>query len=233
VALKTGLEGKPWYYGLIAGLFVGAGLFALGHWQYFGPMKEQIQGQDAKLAELQTKIQEGRAAQAELPRFREEVRQLELELDKLLRILPAKRNTPDLLRRIRALTQQGDFTLRRFTPGALTDLEFYSEWPITIELTGGYHNLAMLFDRVSRFSRIINIENLRIIALPPGNKNTISASFIAKTFVGREETPGAPAGTNPAAGTGPAATAPPTGPAAAAAAAKAGQTGRTGDGGPQ
>jgi len=230
VALKTGLEGKPWYYGLIAGLFVGAGLFALGHWQYFGPMKEQIQGQDAKLAELQTKIQEGRAAQAELPRFREEVRQLELELDKLLRILPAKRNTPDLLRRIRALTQQGDFTLRRFTPGALTDLEFYSEWPIAIDLTGGYHNLAMLFDRVSRFSRIINIENLRIIALPPGSKNTISASFIAKTFVGREE---APPGATPPAGTGPAAAAPPTGPAAAASAAKSGQAARTSEGGPQ
>jgi type IV pilus assembly protein PilO len=214
VALKTGLEGKPWYYGLVAGLFVGAGLFGLGHWQYFGPMKDQIRGQDAKLAELANKIQEGRHAQQELPRFREEVRQLELELDKLLRILPAKRNTPDLLRRIRALTEQGDFTLKRFTPGTLTDLEFYSEWPIAIDLDGGYHNLAMLFDRVSRFSRIINIEDLNIIAKPPGSPNTISATFVAKTFVYKEETPAAAPGTPPA----PGAAAPPaeaSGPAAA------------------
>jgi len=224
------LKDRPWYVGLGVGVAVAAVLFGLAWWRLYGPMKQRIVSQDAKLSELQGKIQEGRAAKQRLPQFREEVRRLELELDKLLRILPAKRNTPDLLRRIRALTQQGDFTLRRFTPGALTDLEFYSEWPIAIDLTGGYHNLAMLFDRVSRFSRIINIENLRIIALPPGSKNTISASFIAKTFVGREE---APPGATPPAGTGPAAAAPPTGPAAAASAAKSGQAARTSEGGPQ
>ena len=59
-----------------------------------GPMKEQIAGAGRKLAELQVKIQEGRAAKQKLPQFREEVRRLELELDKLLRILPARRNTP-------------------------------------------------------------------------------------------------------------------------------------------
>lgn len=198
MALKTGLEGKPWYYGAIAGLFVGAALFALGHWQYFGPMKEQIEAQDAKIAELEAKIAEGRAAQEQLPRFREEVRQLELELDKLLRILPARRNTPDLLRRIRALTEQGDFTLKRFTPGTMTDLEFYSEYPIAIDLDGGYHNLALLFDRVSRFSRIINIEQLNVIAKPPGSPDTISASFVAKTFIYKEEEP-PPSTTGPAA----------------------------------
>ena len=116
MALKTGLEGKPWYIGLAVGLGVGFVLFALGYWRLLQPMRDEIARQDAKLSELQNKIQEGRAAKQELPKFREEVRQLELELDKLLRILPARRNTPDLMRRIRSLAEQGDFTLKRFTP---------------------------------------------------------------------------------------------------------------------
>ena len=41
-------------------------------------------------------------------------------LDKLLRILPVRRNTPDLMRRIRSLAEQGDFSLKRFNPGTLT-----------------------------------------------------------------------------------------------------------------
>ena len=151
---------------------------------------------ERKLAELQVKIQEGRAAKQKLPQFREEVRRLELELDKLLRILPARRNTPELLRRIRQLTEQGNFDLLRFTPGNFVDKDFYSEWPINIRLNGTYHNLALFFDRVGRFSRIINIENLKVTTAPKNAKgHTIGATFVAKTFIYKEtaEQPAAPA----------------------------------------
>jgi type IV pilus assembly protein PilO len=200
--VKTGLEGKPWYFGLTIGVGVGALLFFLGKWQYLDPISEEIQRQESKLAELQTKIQEGRAAKQELPKFREEVRQLELELDKLLRILPARRNTPVLLRRIRDLAEQGDFALKRFTPGQLTDKEFFSEWPIAVDLDGTYHNLALFFDRIGRFSRIINIEDLTISAITPtkqNNQRTLTATFIAKTFVYKEAELGAPAAGAPGA----------------------------------
>ena len=211
MALKTGLEGKPWYFGLAVGLAIGLLLFGVGWWRLLQPKREEYDRLEAKLAELQTKIQEGRAARQELPKFREEVRQLELELDKLLRILPARRNTPDLMRRIRSLAEQGDFSLKRFNPGTLTDKEFFSEWPINVEVEGTYHNLALFFDRISRFSRIINIEDLEIAALPTSatSLHTINSTFIAKTFVYKEPapeappaaaTPGAPAAPAPAAG---------------------------------
>ena len=208
MALKTGLEGKPWYIGLAAGMAVGLLLFAVAYWRVVQPRVEEYEAEEAKLAELQNKIQEGRAARQELPKFREEVRQLELELDKLLRILPARRNTPDLMRRIRSLTEQGDFALKSFTPGAFTDQEFFSEWPIQIELEGTYHNLALFFDRVSRFSRIINIEDLEISARPGKGTHTIGARFAAKTFIYKEPEPEAPAGLNTAAGAAGAAPAP-------------------------
>jgi type IV pilus assembly protein PilO len=195
MAMKTGLEGKPWYYGLGVGFGLGAVLYFLGHWQYIGPVGDQIQGQESHLEDLQHKIQEGTSAQAQLPKFREEVHQLELELDKLLRILPASRKTPDLLRRIRRLTEQGDFNLKDFRPGILSDKEFYSEWPITVDLDGTYHNLALLFDRIGRFSRIINVTDLQITAMTPtkANQHTITATFVAKTFVYKEPDLNAPA----------------------------------------
>jgi len=198
VAVKTGLEGKPWYVGAGVGIGLGIVVFGLGWWQILSPQKDQLEAGERQLAELQTKIQEGRAAKQQLPKFRDEVHQLEVELDKLLRILPARRNTPDLLRRIRALAEQGDFSLKRFTPGNLSDKEFFSEWPIAISVDGTYHNLALFFDRISRFSRIINVEDLNITALPTG-QHTITASFNAKTFVYKEPTPGAPPGGAPAA----------------------------------
>jgi type IV pilus assembly protein PilO len=189
------LKEKPWYVGLAVGVAVAAVLFGLAWWRLYGPMKEQIKSQDAKLAELQGKIQEGRAAKQRLPQFREEVRRLELELDKLLRILPARLNTEDLLRRLRALAEQGDLDILRITPGNLTDKDFYSEWPIQIALQGTYHNLALFFDRIGRFSRIINVDDLRVSGIDPGKNqgHSIGANFTAKTFVYREEEPAAPA----------------------------------------
>ena len=183
------LKDKPWYYGLAAGLGLVALLFALAWWRLYGPMRDGIAAQDAHLAELQVKIQEGRAARQRLPQFREEVRRLELELDKLLRILPVRLNTEDVLRRLRALAEQGDLDILRVTPGNLTDRDFYSEWPINVQLQGTYHNLASFFDRIGRFSRIFNIDNLSINAVDPNRSggHSIGATFVAKTFVYREE----------------------------------------------
>jgi|SRR5687767_4022727 len=201
--MQTGLEGKPWWVSAVVGAIVGAVLFGLLYWRVSTKQQANLAAKEAHLAELQTKIQEGRAAKASLPQFREEVRRLELELDKLLRILPARRNTPDLLRRIRALTEQGNFDLLRFTPGQFADRDFYSEWPITIDVRGTYHNLAMFFDRVGRFSRIINVENLGIGAFRQArSEHTITASFIAKTFIYKEPPPPEPEAPAPAGGGG-------------------------------
>ncbi|HKI85366.1 MAG TPA: type 4a pilus biogenesis protein PilO [Thermoanaerobaculia bacterium] len=190
MAMQTGLEGKPWYYGAVTGVVLAVVLYLLGNVLFFKPVQKQIQAQEQRLGRLQTKIQEGRAAKLRLPQFREEVERLQLDLDKLLRILPARRNTPDLLRRIRSLTEQGDFDLLRFTPGNFAPKDFYYEWPIHIALNGAYHNLALFFDRIRRFSRIINIENLTISALhKAGSIYTIGATFTAKTFIYKEEEP--------------------------------------------
>jgi type IV pilus assembly protein PilO len=189
--IRTGLEDKPWWVSAIVGLVLACLLYWGGHHYLLKPKYQELKREEDKLAGLQEKIMEGRAAKADLPRLRAEVQRLELELDKLLRILPARRNTPELLRRIRDLTEQGDFELKRFTPGNFIDQEFYSEWPIAISLEGTYHNLALLFDRVGRFSRIINIEGLKIqtIRQRDAGADTIEASFTAKTFIYKEPPP--------------------------------------------
>lgn len=190
MAFETGLEGKPWYYGLIVGLLVSGAIFALCYYLLFRPMQEEIAGLESRLEELQTQIQEGRSAQARLPQFREQVRRLQLELDKLLRILPARLNTQEILRNVRTLAEQGDFDLKVFTPGQLIERDFYKEWPIRITLDGQYHNLATFFDKIRRYPRIFNVENLQVQALQEQRgAHTLTTSFTVKTFVYSEPPP--------------------------------------------
>lgn len=194
MAIETGLEGKPWYFGLIVGVVVGAGIFTVAHFFLFKPMKEEIAGLETRLGDLHTQIQEGRSAQARLPQFREQVRRLELELDKLLRILPARLNTQEILRNVRTLAEQGGFDLKVFEPGQTVDREFYKEWPIRITLDGQYHNLATFFDKIRRYPRIFNIENLQVrAARDQQSPHTLNTSFVAKTFVYSDTPPPEPA----------------------------------------
>jgi type IV pilus assembly protein PilO len=199
------IEEKPWYYALGVGLAVGIVMAGAVHWFWFKPMNEQIAQKKIELDGLNQEIQKGRAAERKLSQFREEVKRLELELSKLLQILPSKRNTEELIKRIETLTRQGDFTLKKFTPGEFAQKEFYAEWPIDIQVEGTYHNLALFFDRMSRFSRIVNVEDLRITALNDVPGKSIAAQFVAKTFIYTgDEVGAATAGQAPPAGAAPA-----------------------------
>ncbi len=182
MAIETGLEGKPWYFSAAVGVALMIAVVVVFKYVKFNAMEGDVGRKERQLQTLEREINEGRAAQKSLPQFREEVDRLQLELDKLLRILPSRRNTEDLLRRIRRLTEQGDFDLLRFTPRGLSKRDFYSEWPIAISLNGSYHNLALFFDRIRRFSRIINVENVRISSRGRG-RHSLAANFTIKTFI--------------------------------------------------
>ena len=205
MAIDLKLEDKPWYHALGYGLLIGAIVAGAVHYAWFRGLNKQIKEKQTQLETLNQEIQKGRAAERKLAQFREEVRRLELELGKLLQVLPSKRNTEELIKRIETLTRQGDFTLRKFTPGDFVPKEFYAEWPIAVSLEGTYHNLALFFDRMSRFSRIINVEDLKIAALENVPQKSISANFVAKTFIYTGDETALPAEGAPAAGTGAAA----------------------------
>ena len=48
---------------------------------------------------------------------------------------------------------------------------------------GRYHDLGIFLDRVSKYSRIINVDSLRISAVQNEPNKTIRATFTATTFV--------------------------------------------------
>jgi Tfp pilus assembly protein PilO len=193
VAFETGLEGKPWWVGVSIGLGLGLAAALLGYQLQIKNIYAERDRNDAQIVELQGKISRGLAAKAKLPQFREEVALLEVQLEKLLKILPPRRDVQDVLRRFRSLAEQEDFVLSEFRPGQEIQRDFYNEWPIAVRLQGTYHNLARFFDRMSRFSRIFNVDNLQITQNRTASQHTIAASFTAKTFVYQETDPAAEA----------------------------------------
>jgi type IV pilus assembly protein PilO len=181
------MDDKPWWVGLAVGVALAGGVLYAAERFVVKDIKKDIVAADDKIKDLDQKITKGRAAERKLPQFREEVKRLELELEKLRRILPSRRNTEEIIKKVKSLVDQGEFTLRKLTfpPLSLSSSsgDPYSEWPISVSLDGRYHDLAILFNKLGNFSRIMNVENISIRALGNQETKTITSNFVAKTFV--------------------------------------------------
>ncbi len=163
---------------------VCAALTCVAYWAYpdFSQMKQQNLADGKRLEDLQTEIRRGAAIEAKLPEFEKEIANLQKKLEDLLQILPTEPEPGELLKWVKNLTDQSNLDLQRFDPGALRPVEFYREFPINMDVVGDYHDLGVFFDRISKYSRIINVDNVQIGAHSSG-KGSIHSTFTATTFV--------------------------------------------------
>ena len=143
------------------------GIVAVAYWIYpnLAQDRAEIASLEQQYAEKERKILEGQAIEQRLPEFEREIANLERRLGDVQQILPTQTETGDLLRWIKNLGDQSNLDLKSFAPGALKPVEFYKEFPIEMQYVARYHDLGIFLDRVSKYSRIINVDNLRINAV--------------------------------------------------------------------
>jgi len=123
------------------------------------------------------------------------VQALEAHLETLKRILPPEKEMPDLMRRVQYLAAQSSLAIKKFTPAAVSQRDFYIEVPVSLEIHGTYHNLGAFFDRISRMSRLVNVGDVKIKAQGvQAINNTISVGVVATTYVYQEPPPVAQGG---------------------------------------
>jgi len=178
------LEKIPFFgqVGVFAGLAMAVVVAAYSLWPNLGDMRKEIQVLGGQFTEKQAEIRKGQAAEQRLPELEREIATKRTELQDLEQILPSDRETGDLLRYVKNLGDRSNLDLKSFSPGGLKPAEFYKEFPIEMEVSGKYHDLGIFLDRVSKYSRIINVDNLRIGSMKAQGR-TISASLTATTFV--------------------------------------------------
>jgi type IV pilus assembly protein PilO len=176
---KLPLGGQLGVAVLVAALICGA------FWYFsYSPMLEDEAKKQAQLEALQREIRALEVTANKLQEFQREVQLLEAQLETLKRILPADKETPDLIRRVQALASQSRLNIKNFTPGAEVTKDFYKEVPINLDVEGTYHDLGMFFDRVSRLARLVNMTNVKVKAQQnQTGSNTIAASGVATTYV--------------------------------------------------
>jgi len=179
------LERLPFWGQVVLMLALAVGCVGIAYylWPNLKQKGEEIATIRTELEDMNAKILEGQAIERQLAQFEQEVANLQRKLGDIQQILPTDTETGDLLRWIKNMSDQSNLELKTFAPGSLKPVDFYKEFPIEMDVVGRYHDLGIFLDRVSKYSRIINVDNLRMGSNQGGGDKTIRASFTATTFV--------------------------------------------------
>ena len=156
---------------------VTAGYFL--DWQEQWEFLDQARAEEVKLKETYL-VKKKDAVNLDI--LRQQLKDIELSLGALLKQLPHKSEMDALLIDINHAGLGRGLQFELFKPAASEIIsEFYAELPISIRVTGNYHDLAAFASDISQLPRIVTLNN---ISISPNTKTKggLIMDTTAKTF---------------------------------------------------
>lgn len=149
--------------GIGAALLVA--IVAAPWWFVIAPAQERIAKLDTQLKQVQTEVAQQRGILAQLAKFRQQVAELEQKLNLLTERLPTEREMPPLYRTLTDLAFQAGLGVMLFQPRDPRVRDYYAEIPIGVTAEGGYHDLAVFFDRIAGLPRVVTVGDWKVTGL--------------------------------------------------------------------
>ena len=140
-------------------------------WKQQRPVLLQEREKEGQLMESLT-VKARRAANLEA--YRAQLAEMEKSFGAMLRQLPNKTEVPNLLVDISQTGLASGLEEKLFQPQGENRLDFYAELPISIRLTGGYHEMGKFASGIAALPRIVTLHDVEIV--PSGDKNATTGS---------------------------------------------------------
>jgi type IV pilus assembly protein PilO len=111
-----------------------------------------------------------------LKKQREQIQQYVIQLEKQL---PSKAEMAALLSDINQAGLGRSLQFELFRPGQVVAKDYYAELPISIRVTGKYHDMGAFASDIAHLSRIVTLNNM---VITPGNRDNLIMDATARTF---------------------------------------------------
>lgn len=167
---------------LLALIAILAALVAGGYaldWQ--GQVEELAAGAEQE-AKLKDEYKNKKQQAVNLDLHRQQLREIDNSFGALLKQLPNKSQMDALLVDINQAGLGRGLQFELFKPAPQeTAKDFYAELPVSVRVTGGYHDMGQFASDIAQLSRIVTLNN--IIITPAGKDGSMLAmDTTAKTF---------------------------------------------------
>lgn len=99
---------------------------------------------------------------ADLPVYRQQMTQIQLQTQNLLRQLPSDRAAPELVEQISDQARAHNIDLQELKLQPETQHKSYTLQPILITASGGYHNLARFITGLTQMERLVTVHDFTL-----------------------------------------------------------------------
>ena len=145
--------------------------------------REELAGLEAKEQTLRAEFEDKQGRAANLEPLKQQLAQMELMLQQMLRQLPSKNEMPDLIVDVSQTALATGISNELFQPGPETAKEFYAEKPISLRMVGTYHQFGAFVSGVASLPRVV-IMTMHNISLTPraGKPGLLVLSGTIRTY---------------------------------------------------
>ena len=156
-------------------------VFSLLWYVWLDGLSVELEADQQKEVELR-KVYVDKLSQAinleSLKKQLEEVRQYVNQLEKQL---PSKAEMDALLSDINQAGLGRSLQFELFRPGQVVVKEYYAELPITVKITGSYHDVGLFASDIAHLSRIVTLNEIQLSPIKD-KQNQLMLEGVAKTF---------------------------------------------------
>jgi type IV pilus assembly protein PilO len=173
-------------------LFLAIGAAAILYLNFFTalvPFSYKAQAQElgelrGRYEKVSLEVNRARQSLKNLPHLEAEFEALQGKWTEANQLLPNEKQIISLFREISFRGQSCGVDFVLFKPAGSANGDFYRENLLSIEVEGGYHQIAAFLNEVANMVRIINVRDLEIEQLPPREspKFPAKASFTAVAY---------------------------------------------------
>jgi type IV pilus assembly protein PilO len=150
---------------------------------FYLPRSRDIASNQEKMQTLETELTQLQAQVKNKAKTTEEITEVEGQFQQLKAQLPEQKEIPELLRQVSNLGRESGLEVVLFRQRAEALRELYAEVPVEMAVRGGYHQVALFFDKVRHLDRIVNVSDLSIKSPQPSKEQvSLEASFFATTY---------------------------------------------------
>jgi type IV pilus assembly protein PilO len=147
---------------IVVAAFVAIAIGALSYYLLINPKLPILDTAKLKEDELKLQFEAKYRIAANLDAYQAQLEQIKKDFSSMLKSLPTSNETPGLLDDITYVGTSAGLTFKLLNWQQEIPKEFYTELPIEMEVSGGYHNFGEFVSNVADLPRIVTLHDFDI-----------------------------------------------------------------------
>lgn len=164
----------------LVGLFLA--LLVAGWWFLWDDQLVALDARQKDELKLKEEYVAKKTQAVNLDLYVQQLNEIDRSFGALLKQLPNKAEVESLLIEINQSGMGRGLQFELFRPGQEISRDFYAELPISVRLTGSYHDFGAFAGDIGRLSRIVTLNNLSITTNPQAKDGSLVMDAVTKTF---------------------------------------------------